>query len=276
MFREFRTAFERLTGLPVDVLAPGEFRVPDGAPDFCHMLGLASGACSACHDAHARLQKEADGGRRSAECFAGLTSTAVPVRVKGKTLAYLQTGHVFLGRGGRRNWAKLRRFIERHGLDPSLCEQALLATRVADPAHYESAVQLLEIFARHLSDSLPPRAFSETYPAIEQALRLLRSDLEHDWTLAKIAAAVKMNPSYFSDVFRKSTGETFTACLSRLRVERACRMLKATRLGIGEIAFASGFRSVSQFNRAFKMTTGTSPGAFREMPVDRQPEVARP
>ena len=193
-----------------------------------------------------------------------MTSSSVPVQVRGKTLAYLQTGHVFLSGGSARNWNRIKRFIERQGLDPDACEAALNAVRTTDPEHYKSAIHLLELFAKQLSETLPEGRFGEGYPAVEKALRLLRGDLEQDWTLTRMAGAVKMNASYFSDVFRRSTGETFSACLPRLRVERACRLLESSRLGIGEIGFASGFRSISQFNRTFKRIAGCPPNRFRE------------
>lgn len=225
------------------------------------MMGLTSQSCDACHESHNLLQHAPNGRTTSRECFAGLTSSSVPVHVRGKIVAYLHTGHVFLGSGAKTHWEKLRRFLTKQGLDPEACERALMAAKVTDPKHYQSAIDLLEIFARQLSDSLPLPATA--YPDIEKTLRLVREDLEQDWTLSKAAGKAKMSPSYFSDRFRKSTGETFTACLARLRTERACRMLESTKLGIGEVAFASGFRSISQFNRIFKKLTGCSPGEFR-------------
>jgi AraC-like DNA-binding protein len=263
LFRQFQEVFERLTGLPLDVLAPGEYRIPDGAPDFCKILRLTARSCESCHESHAGLQSESEATSRTSECFAGMTSTSVPVRVRGKTLAFLHTGHVFLGDSASRHWPKVKRFVTSHGLDPVACERALLAARSADPGHYASAVRLLEIFASQLSESLPRRPIHETYPAVEQAMRMMRADVEQDWTLTRVARAVKMNPSYFSDRFRKLTGETFTACLARIRVERSCRLLESTRLSIGEAAFAAGFRTISQFNRAFKNHMGCTPGHYR-------------
>jgi AraC-like DNA-binding protein len=208
-----------------------------------------------------------------------MTSSSIPVKARGKTLALLHTGHVFVGKGGKRKWTTLARFIERNGLDSGVCERAFQSVGSADPEHYEAAVRLLEIFAAQLSESLPARRLGEGYPAVEQALRMIGGDLEQDWTLPVVAKAVKMNPSYFSDVFRKSTGETFTGCLARLRIDRARRLLESTRLGIGEVAFASGFRSISQFNRVFKKMTGTVPGEFRasiRRAVSRDEEGERP
>ncbi len=263
LFRQFQAAFGKITGLTLDVMSPGEYRIPDGAPDFCRIMGLTRQSCDACHDTHRQLQDSSHGGTHTLECIAGMTSTSVPVKARGKPVAYLHTGHVFLGKGAKSNWGKLKRFLTKQGLDPDACEKALAAARITDPEHYESAIRLLEIFALQLSDSIPSSAHANPYPAVEKVLRLVREDLEADWTLAKVAAKAKMNPSYFSDTFRRSTGETFTACLARLRTERACRLLESTRLGISEVAFASGFRSISQFNRVFKKHTNVSPGQFR-------------
>lgn len=275
LFRRFQTSFEKLTGLPLDILSPGEFHISERAPDFCRIMGLAAQSCEACHDAHAGLQS----GGGTAECFAGMTSSSIPVKVRGKTLALLHTGHVFVGKGAKRKWTNLARFIERNGLDPGACERAFQSVGSADPGQYEAAVRLLEIFAAQLSESLPVRRLGEGYPAVEQALRMIGADLEQDWTLSSVAKAVKMNPSYFSDVFRRSTGETFTGCLARLRIDRARRLLESTRLSIGEVAFASGFRSISQFNRVFKKITGTVPGEFRvssRRAASRDKELEKP
>jgi len=261
LFRRFRASFEKLTGLSLDIVSPGEFRISERAPDFCGIMGLAAQTCGACQEAHAALQS--GDGIRTLECYAGMTSSSIRVKARGKTLALLQTGHVFLGKGSKRKWAKLERFIARSGLDPAACERAFHSVATVDPAQYEAAVRLLEIFAAQLSETLPPQRLGDGYPAVEQALRMIGGDLEQDWTLPIVAKAVKMSPSYFSDVFRKSTGETFTGCLARLRIERACRLLESTRLGISEVAFASGFRSISQFNRVFKKITGAAPGEFR-------------
>jgi len=264
LFLQFREAFERLTGLPLDILSPGEYRIPERAPEFCRILGLATRSCDSCHEVHAKLQGGVDGSARTAECFMGMTSSSVPVRAQGKTLAYLHTGHVFLCEPGPERRAKIRRFVESLGLDPEACERALHAAQTTDPGRYEAAVQLLQVFAGQLSESLPRRPLHEGYPAVEKALRMVRADLEQDWTLARVAKALKMNASYLSDMFRKSTGETFTGWWAGMRVERACRLLQSTRMGIGEVAFASGFRSISQFNRSFKAVAGCAPGAYRE------------
>lgn len=261
LYREFRCAFEEATGLNLDLAAPGEFRIPEGSPHFCHLMDLSGATCRICHETHEAMQRAAVDAPRTTECFAGMTSTTVPVKLKGETVAYLSAGHVFLEKKGRGNFDKLRRFAKRHGFDEQAVERALRSTTVSEPERYRAAVSLVEIFARQFPDSIPSGAVA--FPAVERAQRMLRADLEKDWTLAEMAKAVGMNSSYFSDVFRQKTGTTFTRFLAKLRVEKARRLLENSDLRISEIAFGCGFRTISQFNRRFKEITGKSPNELR-------------
>ena len=56
---------------------------------------------------------------------------------------------------------------------------------------------------------------------------------------------------------------TFTDYLSRVRVEKAKNLLQNPHLRVSEIAFETGFDSISQFNRSFKRITGLAPTQFR-------------
>ncbi len=261
LFREFRVAFEEATGLHLDLAAPGEFRIPEGAPHFCHLMDSSGATCRICQDTHEAMQKAAAEKSRTTECFAGMTSTTIPVKLKDETVAFLSAGHVFLGTKGTGNFEKLRRFAKRHGFDNEAIDRALRSTTSSDPERYRAAVNLVEIFAKQFPASIPSGAVS--YPAVERALRLVGADLEKNWTLSEVARAVNINPSYFSDVFRKKTGSTFTDHLARLRVEKARTLLESTSLRVSEIAYSCGFRSISQFNRRFKEITGKTPGEVR-------------
>jgi AraC-like DNA-binding protein len=65
-------------------------------------------------------------------------------------------------------------------------------------------------------------------------------------------------------LFRRHTGTTFTEHVSRLRIEKATELLLNPRLRISEIAFKSGFQSLTHFNRVFRKLVGESPTLYRE------------
>jgi two-component system response regulator YesN len=88
------------------------------------------------------------------------------------------------------------------------------------------------------------------------------SDLE--LSLTQVAKAVHISPNYLSEKFKQVTGENFVTYVARKRYEKARALLHDLELRVGEIAFAVGFQSLSQFNRVFKKFSGQSPSAYRD------------
>jgi AraC-like DNA-binding protein len=101
-------------------------------------------------------------------------------------------------------------------------------------------------------------------PLIARALRLIREQPEHPWTVPRMAAAVSMSRSTFADRFRAATGETPIQHLTRYRMARAAEYLRGTSAGVREIARLVGYDSEVSVTKAFRRQFGMSPGAYRK------------
>lgn len=64
-------------------------------------------------------------------------------------------------------------------------------------------------------------------------------------------------------LFKRDTGETIGAYLSRLRVRAAAEMLCTTDTPLATLAMEHGFCDQSHFHRVFKRVSGFTPAAFR-------------
>jgi AraC-like DNA-binding protein len=82
-------------------------------------------------------------------------------------------------------------------------------------------------------------------------------------TLAEAARHAAMNPSAFCRYFTKVTGKRFMTFVNEVRVGQVCRTLIETDREVSEIAFSSGFDSLSNFSRWFGIFHGMSPSRFR-------------
>ena len=82
-------------------------------------------------------------------------------------------------------------------------------------------------------------------------------------TLDGIASAVGMSPSACSRFFMRATGGGLWNFLTELRVDHAASLLRGCDRGIAEIAFESGFSTLSSFNRHFRERHGHSPREYR-------------
>lgn len=274
MFRSYKQAFEKATGLPLSIHPP----TPDHAGDpseipacshlFCSPLAVTHQACPACRALQMRLEAGAKLQPKTLKCVAGLCETAVPVRVGPRLVAFLQTGGVLVKAPTRRQFDKVVREFLRLGAPPhpKTFEETYRATRVLAPEQYESTVQLLAIFASQLSacaNQLVLHRDARESPTISRARRLIDHGFRNDLSLRAVARQVNLSPSYFSEQFKKGTGLNFVDYVARVRVGEARTLLQNPQYRVSEVAFEVGFHSLSQFNRSFHRIAGMSPRAYR-------------
>lgn len=98
---------------------------------------------------------------------------------------------------------------------------------------------------------------------IGAALRLLHKDVGANWTVDALAAACGMSRSGFALRFKEKLGHAPLDYLSRWRMFRAGNLLRHTDKPMVEVASSVGYQSEAAFNKAFKRSMGTAPGAFR-------------
>ena len=72
-----------------------------------------------------------------------------------------------------------------------------------------------------------------------------------------------LSANYFSSLFRRVVGESFSDRLNRVRIEEGKRLLLATDDPIAQIAVSIGFSDQSYFCKVFRRYVGVSPGRFR-------------
>jgi AraC-like DNA-binding protein len=83
-------------------------------------------------------------------------------------------------------------------------------------------------------------------------------------SLRSLGRHLNEKPHYVSQVISQDLRTNFYELISRLRIERAKRLLQeSSERGILEIALEVGFNSKSTFNAAFRRVTGCTPTEFR-------------
>jgi len=93
--------------------------------------------------------------------------------------------------------------------------------------------------------------------------RLIAERCGEPWSVSSIATEVGLNPSYAMRLFRDIGGITIADCLSQQRVALAQRLLLTTDKKVIDIAFESGFSSLSSFYEVFSRHCGRAPADYR-------------
>jgi len=103
---------------------------------------------------------------------------------------------------------------------------------------------------------------------LRRVKELVHAKLEDELTLSALAASVGLSTAHFSEMFRRSTGETPHQFVLRCRVERAKTMLRAPEVRVLDVAVACGFKTQQHFARVFRGHCGSSPTAYRRQLLD--------
>ena len=281
VYRQNRHAFEQATGLTLNLVpalgvsleqVAGEGGAGSGggvSESFCTLMARWSPNCLACLEEERRLISDASREPISFTCFPGLTRAAVPVWVGEVLVALLQTEPILLERACPAAIARVGRQALRRGVAKNHLANLLRAYEtvpVLPRQRSESALQVLRVFAEHLATQAERTLrYDPTLelPAIDKAKRIIEAEFAHALPLAEVASAVGLSAVYFSELFHKSTDETFIGYLARIRIEHAKTLLGYHYLGVGEIAYKVGFQTLSQFNRTFRRLTGITPTVYR-------------
>lgn len=100
-------------------------------------------------------------------------------------------------------------------------------------------------------------------PQVGRALSLIHRNPTHPWTVKTLAGAVGVSRSGLAARFADLVGETPMTYLRQWRFEVARNWLRDTDQTQAEIAEQLGYESEASFSRAFKKSTGQTPGSVR-------------
>jgi AraC-like DNA-binding protein len=100
---------------------------------------------------------------------------------------------------------------------------------------------------------------SAQHQAVRKAEQHIHEHLTEPLTTKRLTACAGLDRSYFSRLFKRSTGMTVRHYVQRARMQRAKELLRDPELRVKEVAHAAGFQSVSHFHHLFVAQEGRSP-----------------
>lgn len=240
-----------------------------GSSALCRQINQIGAGAVMCRTACRQFLDRAREATVEGSCVAGTHFCAVPIRSAAGLLGYLVTAGFYPSKPERREVNRVRHLLERGGVSLAAGEVGRLCGRgmVVETERRQALRRMLEMAAGHLVKELSLELFQkggDLPPSIHRACQLIRERFRDDPTQEEIARAVGLSTGHFSRVFHRRTGLRFKEYVNEVRLRQTQRDLRDTDEPVTRIAFAAGFRSISQFNRQFKGHTGLSPREFRK------------
>lgn len=131
---------------------------------------------------------------------------------------------------------------------------------------------LLEVLQALAAATAQPLASPYFQPArgrkaegrINKVCQYIQKHASEDLSLQKIASLINLSESAFCKFFKRTTGKTYSDYVVEIRLGHACHLLSESDDPISEIAYRSGFDSLTYFNRVFLRKKGLRPREFRK------------
>ena len=269
--QEFQRDFTLLTGFHLaflDELGFGDEWDASASP-LCSAIRSNPAGQSMCARTRQALLVDAATAPACAMCDAGLNEVAVPLHIGGIRAGFFVFGGSRPVGSSDQGLGKTRHLMAKHGipLDDDSLARWFEATREMGVEALAACQRLVVLFARQIALKLTDQMASPDTtmpPAVTKACRIIRARaFVADIQLDEVARQCGVSGGHLSRLFHHSTGLTFREYLSQVRVEHAKSLLLGTSRNVSEIAYESGFQSLSQFHRAFAKAFGTSPGKMR-------------
>ncbi len=97
-----------------------------------------------------------------------------------------------------------------------------------------------------------------------EILRLVNSEYTNsELSINYVAERLDISNSYLRKYFKETMGVTLFAYIDEMRISHAKKLLFETSMPIREVAKASGYNDINNFNRKFKLKTGKTPSSYR-------------
>lgn len=116
---------------------------------------------------------------------------------------------------------------------------------------------------REILQELRVRRKGKAKDPVEEAKAFMEENLAREISLEEVAELLGLNPSYFSQLFKQVTGETFVHYRISRRMEKAKKLLGQSQYRITDISFEVGYADHPHFTKTFKKYTGLSPSEYR-------------
>ncbi|PRR85258.1 response regulator transcription factor [Clostridium luticellarii] len=98
---------------------------------------------------------------------------------------------------------------------------------------------------------------------IKSILKYIDNNFSSQINLTSAANFVHLNPQYLSRYFKQKTGVTFIQYVTRLRLEKAKKLLITTDKSITQVALEAGYLDVAYFSKVFLKNEKLSPHKFK-------------
>lgn len=129
---------------------------------------------------------------------------------------------------------------------------------------YIQMMQLWKLLVLNTDFSKVSASPSLRHKEVKNIITYIHKNYDRHISLDKIAEEIHMSKSGCCRIFKKMLNCTISYYLTEYRIQRGMELLEITDVSVTQIAYDTGFSSVSYFIKKFHEIVTMTPGAYRE------------
>lgn len=129
----------------------------------------------------------------------------------------------------------------------------------------DDLIELIEQVFQKITDFLNTHKKQQSDQLIDEIIQYINENgLKYEFQISSLAEQFSMSVQYLRSIFKTHTGQTLSEYVNALKIEKAKELLTTTNDSLAVIVQKIGKVDVTNFTRAFKKETGSTPGAYRQ------------
>lgn len=267
----YHSAFYKLFHIPFDWIKPNNKTFTVCGKEHCHPL------CS-------RIMEHSKGARKCvgmtdlriiecqkyrkpliSRCHAGLCDIVIPIFAGDDYLGCLCAGQLLDHMPDEAEQKAILKNLEFLHLSANDLQAYYDTTRIFTKEELEGLIELLQLIVAYICETYGRLKFLESMThsdPVTTAEHYIQKHYMQKLTVRGIAKSIGMSESYFQHKFTEQTGQSPINYLNSYRIAKVIELLNDSNMNIADMAYVSGFRSISHFNKIFRKVTGKKPSDY--------------
>lgn len=135
---------------------------------------------------------------------------------------------------------------------------------ISEAKTYEDVYKIFEDFIIQINQFILKSSQEKSGPLVNKLKKKIDQEFQNkEFSLNEVADELGVTPNYLGAQFKQKIGKSYTEYIEKLRIDKACRLLKETNLKIYQIADECGYADGQYLSRVFKNAIGLTPLEYK-------------
>lgn len=259
--------FYCLTGLRAVVFDSFGMEVlsyPPELPLYCRLIRSVPNGKTGCYLCDQAACRKATRQKQTViyPCHAGLIEVITPIQINDAVVGFLLLSHIVQGADEQGEWDYAQKCCGAYKVDADALREAYNALPRMPYPVLKSASDLLALAAAALYQKGLTRLAADSMQ--EKLSRYLAEHLHEELTSEALCQALSISRTGLYYLSRQTYGCGIHEQITRLRVQKAMKLLGDTSLSNAQVGQQVGFPDDNYFYRVFRKQTGLTPRQYRD------------